>query len=231
MQLASMNCAGAPGGNCYDINFNVDRAARLFKDLVDANGGNVLVAAGGYNGWRVGMTSDDAQAARWQGNCHAQNNLDYLHQLFNGWCQGRNGYGMGSWCKSEFGFLTRNAGADDAKSTSLHAKIYHALTRRRDDSNDDQNNFQEDPCILSLFPSPTDPLRPATVQLATAVARNSFALNAFIHPLNEAQRQYPYAHCPSSAFPPAFLRPPTLKPVCQNAFRLFILMQDVVVQS
>lgn len=100
MQLASMNCAGAPGGNCYDINFNVDRAARLFKDLVDANGGNVLVAAGGYNGWRVGMTSDDAQAARWQGNCHAQNNLDYLHQLFNGWCQGRNGYGMGSWCES-----------------------------------------------------------------------------------------------------------------------------------
>lgn len=101
MQLASMNCAGAPGGNCYDINFNVDRAARLFKDLVDANGGNVLVAAGGYNGWRVGMTSDDAQAARWQGNCHAQNNLDYLHQLFNGWCQGRNGYGMGSWCQCD----------------------------------------------------------------------------------------------------------------------------------
>lgn len=46
------------------------------------------------------MTADDAQAAKWQGNCHAQNNLDYLHQLFNGWCQGKAAYGMGSWCKS-----------------------------------------------------------------------------------------------------------------------------------
>ena len=46
------------------------------------------------------MTSDDAQAAKWQGNCHAQNNLDYLHQLFNGWCQGKSAYTMGTWCKS-----------------------------------------------------------------------------------------------------------------------------------
>jgi hypothetical protein len=79
--------------SCYDINFNVQKAAALFKGYVDAAGGNVLVAAGGYNGWRVGMTADDAQAAKWQGNCHAQNNLDYLHQLFKA------AYGMGSWCK------------------------------------------------------------------------------------------------------------------------------------
>jgi len=46
------------------------------------------------------MTADDAQAAKWQGNCHAQNNLDYLHQLFNGWCQGKSAYTMGTWCKS-----------------------------------------------------------------------------------------------------------------------------------
>lgn len=46
------------------------------------------------------MTADDAQAAKWQGNCHAQNNLDYLHQLFNGWCQGKAAYTMGTWCKS-----------------------------------------------------------------------------------------------------------------------------------
>lgn len=97
MQLASMNCAGAPGGNCYDIDFNVGAAARLFKGYVDAAGGNVLVASGQYNGWRVGMTADDAQAAKWQGNCHAQNNLDYLHQLFNGWCQGKAAYTMGTW--------------------------------------------------------------------------------------------------------------------------------------
>lgn len=85
--------------SCYDIDFNVGAAARLFKGYVDAAGGNVLVASGQYNGWRVGMTSDDAQAAKWQGNCHAQNNLDYLHQLFNGWCQGRSGTNMGTWCK------------------------------------------------------------------------------------------------------------------------------------
>jgi hypothetical protein len=46
------------------------------------------------------MTADDAQAAKWQGNCHAQNNLDYLHQLFNGWCQGKAAYTMGTWCES-----------------------------------------------------------------------------------------------------------------------------------
>jgi len=86
--------------SCYDIDFNVGAAARLFKGYVDAAGGNVLVASGQYNGWRVGMTSDDAQAAKWQGNCHAQNNLDYLHQLFNGWCQGKSAYTMGTWCKS-----------------------------------------------------------------------------------------------------------------------------------
>jgi hypothetical protein len=88
--------------SCYDVNFNVQKAAELFKGYVDAAGGNVLVAAGGYNGWRVGMTADDAQAAKWQGNCHAQNNLDYLHQLFNGWCQGKSAYNMGTWCKSMF---------------------------------------------------------------------------------------------------------------------------------
>lgn len=88
--------------SCYDIDFNVGAAARLFKGYVDAAGGNVLVASGQYNGWRVGMTSDDAQAAKWQGNCHAQNNLDYLHQLFNGWCQGKAAYTMGTWCMSFF---------------------------------------------------------------------------------------------------------------------------------
>jgi hypothetical protein len=117
--------------SCYDINFNVDRAARLFKDLVDANGGNVLIAAGGYNGWRVGMTSDDAQAARWQGNCHAQNNLDYLHQLFNGWCQGKVGYGMGSWCRSNR--ITMMLYDADLQSTSKTVRnlFAHDFTNKR----------------------------------------------------------------------------------------------------
>jgi len=45
------------------------------------------------------MTAADGMAAKSQGNCHAQNNLDYLHQLFNGWVQGRNGYSLGTYCE------------------------------------------------------------------------------------------------------------------------------------
>jgi len=97
MQIAQPNCWGAPGGDCYNIAFNVERGAKIFGDLVAANNGNVLIAAGGYNGWRKGMTANDGMAAKWQGNCHAQNNLDYLHQLFNGWIQGRNGYSLGTY--------------------------------------------------------------------------------------------------------------------------------------
>lgn len=79
--------------------------------MIDANGGNVLAvssptitradlqAIGAYNGWRKGMTVGDATAAKWQGNCHAQNNLDYLTQYCNGWMQNKNAHSMGSYCE------------------------------------------------------------------------------------------------------------------------------------
>lgn len=67
--------------------------------MIDHNGGNVIAALGSYNGWRVGMTTDDATRAKSQGNCLWQNNLDYLTQWLNGWIQDKNGYNIGSICK------------------------------------------------------------------------------------------------------------------------------------
>ncbi|WWC86666.1 uncharacterized protein L201_001543 [Kwoniella dendrophila CBS 6074] len=99
MQLASVNCGGAPGGNCYDIDFNIQRAAELFSNLIQANGGNVLLAIGSYNGWQAGLTIGSATAAASQGRCAAQNNLDYIHQYCNGWMQGKSGYELGTYCK------------------------------------------------------------------------------------------------------------------------------------
>jgi hypothetical protein len=56
-------------------------------------------AAGSYNGWFVGMTYSDATAAASTGSCGAQNNLDYVSQLFNGWMQGRDGTVIGQYCE------------------------------------------------------------------------------------------------------------------------------------
>lgn len=68
--------------------------------MLDANGGNVLASIGAYNGWRKGMTVDDATRARWTGNCRNQNNLDYLTQFLNAWVLGKDGHSVGSYCKS-----------------------------------------------------------------------------------------------------------------------------------
>ncbi|WVQ75836.1 hypothetical protein IAR50_005469 [Cryptococcus sp. DSM 104548] len=97
MQLASENCDGAPNGNCYDVDFNIERGASLFSGLIDSNGGNVLLAIGSYNGWYSGLTQAEATAAASQGQCDAQNNLDYLHQFCNGWMQGKSGYNLGTY--------------------------------------------------------------------------------------------------------------------------------------
>ncbi|WVQ79815.1 hypothetical protein IAT38_001915 [Cryptococcus sp. DSM 104549] len=82
MQLTKENCGGAPGGNCYDVDFNIQRAAELFSNMISANGGNVLLSIGSYNG---------------QGRCAAQNNLDYIHQFCNGWMQNKSGYELGTY--------------------------------------------------------------------------------------------------------------------------------------
>lgn len=88
--------------SCYDVNFNIQRAAELFSSLISSNGGNVLLAIGSYNGWYSGLTYAAGTAAASQGQCHAQNNLDYIHQFCNGWMQNKSGYTLGTYCEYSF---------------------------------------------------------------------------------------------------------------------------------
>ncbi|KAG2351289.1 hypothetical protein BDR07DRAFT_1386260 [Suillus spraguei] len=92
MQLTSDKCVGAPNGNCQDVDFNIGAGAVFFSQLLDENDGDLLSSIGHYNGWFQGMTYANATAAAYSGNCRGQNNLDYLHQFLNGWCQNINAY-------------------------------------------------------------------------------------------------------------------------------------------
>jgi len=92
MQLTHEKCGGAPGGNCRDPEFNIATGTRYFADTLKNNGGNLLVSIGQYNGWFPKMTFAQATAAGNTGCCRCQNNLDYLHQFLNGWCQNINAY-------------------------------------------------------------------------------------------------------------------------------------------
>jgi hypothetical protein len=72
---------------------------QLFSNMISSNGGNVIAAVGSYNGWSKGMTYADATAEASEGDCSAQNNLDYLTQFFNGWMQGKSGSSLGTYCE------------------------------------------------------------------------------------------------------------------------------------
>ncbi|PWN49125.1 hypothetical protein IE53DRAFT_370029 [Violaceomyces palustris] len=97
MQITQDKCGGAPNGDCKDVYFNVNAGAKYFKQQLDANNGNVLLALGQYNGWYEGLTVSKATQPARQGNCHAQQNLDYLFQLLNGWFLGKEAYSMGKY--------------------------------------------------------------------------------------------------------------------------------------
>ncbi|KIY74392.1 glycoside hydrolase family 23 protein [Cylindrobasidium torrendii FP15055 ss-10] len=92
MQLTSDKCGNAPGGNCYDVDYNIRTATEYFAGLINNNGGTVLEAIGQYNGWFKGMTYNDATDARYSSCCRCQRNLDYAHQFLNGWMQNINAY-------------------------------------------------------------------------------------------------------------------------------------------
>lgn len=91
--------------SCYDVNFNIQRAAELFSGLISSNGGNVLLAIGSYNGWYSGLTYASGTAAASRGQCSAQNNLDYIHQFCNGWMQNKGGYTLGTYCEYSFSHI------------------------------------------------------------------------------------------------------------------------------
>lgn len=92
MQITHDKCGGAPGGNCRDPAFNIRTGASYFAQTLANNGGDVLKSIGQYNGWQPGLTFDSATRARYSSCCRCQNNVDYLHQFLNGWCQNRNAY-------------------------------------------------------------------------------------------------------------------------------------------
>ncbi|ORY21755.1 hypothetical protein BCR39DRAFT_553057 [Naematelia encephala] len=95
MQIAPDNCE--QGQDCWNIDYNIQRGAEIFNQYLRANGGSVFESVGQYNGWRSGMTVGDAEAAYAQGDCYAQNNLDYIYQNANGWWQGNDGSKIGSY--------------------------------------------------------------------------------------------------------------------------------------
>jgi hypothetical protein len=90
MQLSQDKCGDAPNGNCQDPNYNIATAAKFFKSTLDSVGGNLVAAVGDYNGWQPKITFAQATAAAKSKCCRCQNNLDYVHQMFNGWMQGIN---------------------------------------------------------------------------------------------------------------------------------------------
>ncbi|GFZ51606.1 hypothetical protein JCM24511_09373, partial [Saitozyma sp. JCM 24511] len=97
MQIAPSNCNPPSGTSCWDVDYNIQRGAELFSNMISSNGGNVIAAVGSYNGWSKGMTYADATAEASEGDCSAQNNLDYLTQFFNGWMQGKSGSSLGTY--------------------------------------------------------------------------------------------------------------------------------------
>jgi len=92
MQISTEKCAGAPPSDCRDPDFNIHTATKYFASTLKKNGGDVLISVGTYNGWYRGLTMRNAFAAANSDCCRCQNNGDYLHQFFNGWCQNIDAY-------------------------------------------------------------------------------------------------------------------------------------------
>jgi len=81
MQITPDKCEG----DCSDADNNIGIGARYFAGVVASSGGNLISAMGQYNGWFPGMTEADANN---HPSCGSRNNLDYLQDVFNGYCQG-----------------------------------------------------------------------------------------------------------------------------------------------
>jgi len=94
MQITAEKCS--EGIDCTDPDYNIKTGAYYFKNRLDENNGNVLLALGQYNGWYAGLTVAKATAVKGQ-CCQCQNNLNYFQQMLNGWLQGKDGSTLGDW--------------------------------------------------------------------------------------------------------------------------------------
>ncbi|CCA70009.1 related to glycoside hydrolase family 23 protein-Laccaria bicolor [Serendipita indica DSM 11827] len=83
MQLTPDKCVN--DGRCWYDRGNIEMGAEVFKNFLNAAGGNMLLALGNYNGWVKFMTVADANN---KPTCGQRNNLDYLMNVMNGYLQG-----------------------------------------------------------------------------------------------------------------------------------------------
>ncbi|KAF7557250.1 hypothetical protein G7Z17_g843 [Cylindrodendrum hubeiense] len=103
MQCDPSNCQNGQSSCQYPIQDNVDCGANVLKNALDNANGNAIRALGSYNGWFTaedytglnggkGITEDYPCSGEGQQNGSPQN-LDYLHEVLNGWFQGYDIYG------------------------------------------------------------------------------------------------------------------------------------------
>ncbi|GAA5931236.1 uncharacterized protein JCM15063_001416 [Sporobolomyces koalae] len=97
MQITQDKCGGRDATGCADPEYNVKTAAAYFNTELSNRGGEFLEALGAYNGWYPGLSYAAATAAASSDCCVCQQNMDYLHQMTNGWLMGRTGYDLGSY--------------------------------------------------------------------------------------------------------------------------------------
>ncbi|KAH8171773.1 transglycosylase SLT domain-containing protein [Sarocladium implicatum] len=103
MQCDPSNCPNGSGSCQYPVQDNVDCGAQVLRNYLDNAGGNAVHALGAYNGWFTaddntglnggkGLTTDYPCSSEGQSRGVPQN-LDYLHEVLNGWFQGYDIYG------------------------------------------------------------------------------------------------------------------------------------------
>lgn len=103
MQCEPRNCQNGKDNCQYPIQDNVDCGAHVLRAALDNTGGNAVHALGSYNGWFTasdgtglnggrGLTEDYPCSQK--GIDHGvPQNLNYLHEILNGWFQGYDMYG------------------------------------------------------------------------------------------------------------------------------------------
>ncbi|GAA5866576.1 hypothetical protein JCM8547_005464 [Rhodosporidiobolus lusitaniae] len=96
MQITEDKCGSAPSRDCSNPEYNIKTAAAYFSTVLAEHDGNLLLALGSYNGWYKGMTYQEATAAASGDCCECQQNLDYHHQMLNGWLLGLDGSTLGT---------------------------------------------------------------------------------------------------------------------------------------